>query len=113
MPCLMTRDSINPILLPISDSILVLQNTTTEKSLSKIVALANFQFKIITKIFVDSLASIASKVVSEQQRGFIQGRQFSNCAILALEAKLIFVRYLIRWTVGVFFLNFSIVEFWF
>jgi hypothetical protein len=38
------------------------------------IALANFQFKIVTKILADRLATVASTIVSPQQRGFIPGR---------------------------------------
>jgi hypothetical protein len=50
------------------------------------IALANFQFKIITCILADRLASIAPKIITEHQRGFIQGRQISDCVIVASEA---------------------------
>ncbi|MCI11013.1 RNA-directed DNA polymerase (Reverse transcriptase), partial [Trifolium medium] len=50
------------------------------------IALANFIFKILTKIIADRLASIAPKLVSEHQRGFIPGRQISDCVIVASEA---------------------------
>lgn len=38
------------------------------------IALANFQFKIITKIIVDRLGLIASRIISIHQRGFIPDR---------------------------------------
>jgi hypothetical protein len=50
------------------------------------IVLANFQFKIITKILADRLSIIVAKIVSEQQRGFIHGRQISDCVIIASEA---------------------------
>lgn len=50
------------------------------------IALANIQFKIITKVLEDRLALVAPKVISEQQRGFIRGRQISECTCLASEA---------------------------
>nr|KYP72158.1 hypothetical protein KK1_004742 [Cajanus cajan] len=39
-------------------------------------AFTNFQFKIITKVLGDRLASIAPKIVSVLQRGFIQVIKF-------------------------------------
>ncbi|XP_019447216.1 PREDICTED: uncharacterized protein LOC109350434 [Lupinus angustifolius] len=50
------------------------------------IALANFQFKIITKILADRLATIAPKIISKQQRGFIKDRQIKDCICLASEA---------------------------
>lgn len=49
-------------------------------------ALANFQFKIITKILADRLVIIAPKIVSEQQRGFIKGHHISDFICIASEA---------------------------
>jgi hypothetical protein len=50
------------------------------------IALANFQFKLITKILAVRLSLIATKIISEQQRGFIQGCHISDCVIIASEA---------------------------
>lgn len=50
------------------------------------IAMANFKFKIISKIIVDRLARILPGIVSEEQRGFIQGRNIKNCICLASEA---------------------------
>lgn len=49
-------------------------------------SLANFQFKIITKILADRLANIAPKIISHQQRGFIKDRHIKECVCIALEA---------------------------
>lgn len=49
------------------------------------IALANFQFKIITKILADRLGSIASLIISEYQRGFIPGRHIQDCIVTASE----------------------------
>jgi hypothetical protein len=50
------------------------------------IALANFQFKIITKILADRLSLIAPKIISDHQRGFIPGRNISDCVIVTSEA---------------------------
>ncbi|XP_019433790.1 PREDICTED: uncharacterized protein LOC109340533 [Lupinus angustifolius] len=50
------------------------------------IALANFQFKIITKVLADRLAAIAPRIISNQQRGFIKERQIKDCICLASEA---------------------------
>lgn len=50
------------------------------------IALANFQFKIITKVQADRLASIAPKIISENQRGFIRSRKIQDCVCIASEA---------------------------
>lgn len=50
------------------------------------VALANYQFKIITKVMPDRLASVAPKILSENQRGFIKGRNINDCICITSEA---------------------------
>lgn len=50
------------------------------------IALANFQFKIITKILAARLVAIAMRIVSVEQRRFIKERNISECVILACEA---------------------------
>ncbi|XP_019431934.1 PREDICTED: uncharacterized protein LOC109339025 [Lupinus angustifolius] len=50
------------------------------------IALANFQFKIITKVLADRLATIAPKIISKQQRGFIKDRHIHDCICIASEA---------------------------
>lgn len=49
------------------------------------IALANFQFKIVTKILADRLALICMRVISPQQRGFVRDRNISDCVIIASE----------------------------
>jgi len=49
------------------------------------IALANFQFKIITKILADRVRLVASKIVSVHQRGFIPGRHIQDCIMTAFE----------------------------
>ncbi|XP_019423314.1 PREDICTED: uncharacterized protein LOC109332721 [Lupinus angustifolius] len=50
------------------------------------IALANFQFKIITKVLADRLALVAPKIISPQQRGFIKERHIHECICIASEA---------------------------
>lgn len=50
------------------------------------IALANFQFKMITKVLANRLGQIVPKVISPQQRGFIRDRHISECICLASEA---------------------------
>lgn len=50
------------------------------------IALANFQFKIISNVLADKLANIAPKIISSHHRGFIKGRQISDCVCIAFEA---------------------------
>ncbi|XP_019435941.1 PREDICTED: uncharacterized protein LOC109342405 [Lupinus angustifolius] len=50
------------------------------------IAMANFQFKIITKVLADRLASISPKIISTQQRGFMYDRKIQDCIWLASEA---------------------------
>ncbi|CAL0303089.1 unnamed protein product [Lupinus luteus] len=48
--------------------------------------MANFQFKIISKVLADRLALIVPRIISIQQRGFIKDRQINDCICLASEA---------------------------
>lgn len=50
------------------------------------IALANFKFKIISKIIADRLAQILPSIISKEQRGFIKGRNIRDCIGLASEA---------------------------
>lgn len=50
------------------------------------IAMANFKFKIISKILADRLALILPYIVSKEQRGFIKGRQIKDCICLTSEA---------------------------
>lgn len=50
------------------------------------IALANFQFKIITKVLADRLANLVPKIISEHQRGFIKGRSIGDCISVVSEA---------------------------
>ncbi|GAU26296.1 hypothetical protein TSUD_55940 [Trifolium subterraneum] len=48
--------------------------------------MANFKFKIISKIIADRLASILPTIVSEEQKGFIHERNIKDCLCVASEA---------------------------
>ncbi|XP_019418539.1 PREDICTED: uncharacterized protein LOC109329320 [Lupinus angustifolius] len=50
------------------------------------IALANFQFKIITKVLADRLAKIAPTIISQHQRGFIKDRHIHDCTYIGFEA---------------------------
>ncbi|WJX52536.1 hypothetical protein P8452_38639 [Trifolium repens] len=50
------------------------------------IAIANFKFKLISKIIADRLASIMPAITSIQQRGFIKGRNIKDCICLTSEA---------------------------
>jgi len=49
------------------------------------IALANFQFKIVTKILAKRVAIICMRIISPQQRGFVRNCNISDCIILASE----------------------------
>lgn len=49
------------------------------------IALANFSFKIISRILADRLGPIAAKIVSPNQSAFIQGRSIADPIILTSE----------------------------
>ncbi|GAU31405.1 hypothetical protein TSUD_370540 [Trifolium subterraneum] len=50
------------------------------------IAMANFKFKVISKILADRLASIMPSLVSEEQKGFIHDRNIKDCLCIASEA---------------------------
>jgi hypothetical protein len=50
------------------------------------IALANFKFKIISKVLADRLSQIMPNLISKEQRGFIHGRNIKDCLCLASEA---------------------------
>ncbi|MCH79990.1 RNA-directed DNA polymerase (Reverse transcriptase) [Trifolium medium] len=47
------------------------------------IAMANFKFKIISKIIADKLASIMPSIISEEQKGFIHDRNIKDCLFTA------------------------------
>lgn len=49
------------------------------------IPMANYKFKIISKILVDRIAPLMPFLVSSEQRGLIQGRQIKDCICLASE----------------------------
>ncbi|XP_068498573.1 uncharacterized protein [Phaseolus vulgaris] len=52
----------------------------------KPIVVANFKFKIISKILADRLALVAARIISPNQYGFVQGRQIQDCFGIAFEA---------------------------
>jgi len=50
------------------------------------IALANFQFKMITKVLAVRLAIIAMRIISLHRRGFVRDQHISDCEIVAYEA---------------------------
>ncbi|XP_058749148.1 uncharacterized protein LOC131622118 [Vicia villosa] len=49
------------------------------------IAISNFKSKVISKILAERLASIMPLLISQEQRGFIYGRQILYCIELAYE----------------------------
>jgi ribonuclease HI len=50
------------------------------------IAMANFKFKVISKILADRLASILPSIISDEQKGFIHDRNIQDCICIASEA---------------------------
>jgi hypothetical protein len=50
------------------------------------IAMANFKFKIISKIIADRLASVLPSILSEEHHGFIKDRNIKDCLCIASEA---------------------------
>jgi hypothetical protein len=71
-----------------SNTIVLIPKVSNANSLNQYrpIALANFKFKILSKIIADRLASIMPAITSVQQRGFIKGRSIKDCICLTSEA---------------------------
>jgi len=52
----------------------------------KPIVVANFKFKIISKILADRLALVVAIIISPNQYGFVQGKHIQDCIGIALEA---------------------------
>jgi len=44
-----------------------------------LIVVANLKYKIISKILADRLAIVATRMISPNQYGFVQGRQIQDC----------------------------------
>lgn len=73
-------DNFNPI------HVTLIPKTVNADTMQKFspIALANFQYKILTKILANRLSPIAKGIVSLQQSAFIRGRQISDYISLLL-----------------------------
>jgi len=71
-----------------SNTLVLIPKTNNADSVDQYrpIAVANFKFKIISKILADRLASIMPAITSVQQRGFIRGRNIKDCICLTSEA---------------------------
>jgi hypothetical protein len=71
-----------------SNTLILIPKTSNVDSIDQFrpIALANFKFKIISKVLADRLANIMPTIISKKQRGFIQGRNIEDCICLASEA---------------------------
>ncbi|XP_058746251.1 uncharacterized protein LOC131619129 [Vicia villosa] len=71
-----------------SNVLVLIPKTDNAESLDlfRPIALSNFKYKIITKIIATRLALVMPHIVSNEQRGFIQGRKIKDCIALASEA---------------------------
>ena len=47
------------------------------------IILSNFLFKVVTKILTDRLGTIASRIISKNQFGFLKGRHIEDCIVAA------------------------------
>ena len=52
----------------------------------KPIALANYQFKKITKVLVDKISFVAPKLISPNQRGFFREMHMLDCVCTTFEA---------------------------
>jgi hypothetical protein len=70
-----------------SNTIVLVPKTSNADTIADFrpIALANFKFKVISKILADRLAVLMPHIISKEQRGFIKGRNIKDCIFLASE----------------------------
>ena len=69
--------------------VLILKTATAlTMDLFRPIALGSFLFKVITKIIVDRLIVICSRIISPNQFGFIQSRQIGAALLELLSASM-------------------------
>ncbi|PNX83757.1 ribonuclease H, partial [Trifolium pratense] len=70
------------------NTLILIPKSTSADSIDQFrpIAMANFKFKIISKVLADRLANIMPSIISKEQRGFIQGRNIKDCICLTSEA---------------------------
>ncbi|XP_058783218.1 uncharacterized protein LOC131657884 [Vicia villosa] len=66
-------------------SVIIIPKVKDADSIDKCWPLANFKFKIISKILADRLASLVPSLISKEQHGFIHGRSIRDCTCLTSE----------------------------
>jgi hypothetical protein len=71
-----------------SNIIALLPKTSNATSIDQYrpIAMANFKFKVISKIVADRLANVMPSIISEEQMGFIHDRHIKDCLCIASEA---------------------------
>ncbi|GAU40165.1 hypothetical protein TSUD_292700 [Trifolium subterraneum] len=71
-----------------SNTLVLIPKTNNADSVNHFrpIVVANFKFKIISKILADRLATIMPAITSIQQRGFIKGRSIKDCICVTSEA---------------------------
>jgi hypothetical protein len=71
-----------------SNTIILIPKTSNADSMDQFrpIAMANFKFKIISKVLADRLATIMPNLISKEQRGFVAGRNIRDCICLTSEA---------------------------
>jgi hypothetical protein len=71
-----------------SNTLILIPKTANVDSIDQFrpIALANFKFKIVSKVLAARLAQILPTVISKEQRRFIHGRNIKDCIGLASEA---------------------------
>ncbi|PNX79615.1 ribonuclease H, partial [Trifolium pratense] len=71
-----------------SNIITLLPKTSNATSIDQYrpIAMANFKFKVISKIIADRLANIMPFIISKEQMGFIHDRNIKDCLCIASEA---------------------------
>jgi len=71
-----------------SNNIALIPKTPNATSIDQYrpIAMANFKFKIISKIIADRLSQLMPSIISKEQKGFIHDRNIRDCLYIASEA---------------------------
>jgi len=71
-----------------ANTIILILKTTNADTVDHFIqiVMANFKFKVISKIIVSRPAKVMPEITSKEPIGFIQGRNIKNCVCMASEA---------------------------
>lgn len=70
-----------------SNTVVLIQKINEAESIEhyELIALANFKFKIITKVFADKLAQILPHIILKEPMGFVKDKSIKGCICFTFE----------------------------